>query len=62
MSVIANSTNNELSEIFAEAVQRAQERNRRMGIRNVYSRGGRVYRERLKTKTHTKKSNSHSRN
>ncbi len=51
MSVIASSTIKELSEIFAEAVQRAQERNRSKGIRNVYCRGGQVYRESLKNQT-----------
>ena len=53
MSVIASSTTKELSEIFAEAVQKAQERNRRKGIRNVYCRGGQVYRETLKDQKRT---------
>lgn len=55
MSVIASSTNKELSEIFAEATRKAQERNRRKGIRNVYCRGGQVYRESLKDKARADK-------
>ncbi len=55
MSVIASSTTKELSEIFADATRKAQERNRRKGIRNVFSRGGQVYRESLKDKTRVHK-------
>ncbi len=49
MSIIANSTTKELSEIFSEAVGKAQDRNRRKGIRNVFGRGGQVYRESRKS-------------
>ncbi len=55
MSVIASSTTKELSEIFAEATRKAQERNRRKGIRNVFSRNGQVCRESLKDKAHADK-------
>jgi hypothetical protein len=58
MSVIARSTIKELSEIFAEAAQKAQERNRRKGIRNVYCRGGQVYRESLKAGKRTESTKS----
>lgn len=47
MSVKIDSTAKELTKIFNEAVHRAQEENRRLGFPNVYSRGGRIYREKL---------------
>lgn len=56
MSVIANSTKKELNKIFSEAARKAQDENRRKGIPNVYSRGGRIYRESLKNQPKTKSS------
>ncbi len=47
MSARVSSTAKEINKIFSEAVRKAQARNRRKGIQNVFSRGGRVTREAL---------------